>query len=420
MKLKNILFVVKDIEQSKSFYQELFGLHVIADFGTNVVLSEGLVLQEQKEWEDLIHKSVVPSGHSSELYFEEQNIQHFQKKIEESGYNITYINQVNIEDTPQVLRFYDPDFHIIEVKEKVSNCIGSIEQMEEKVLAIDIGGTSVKHAYVSSQGEITEKGRFKTGKTCDLQIFLKELCEVVKKAVSVGVQKVGISSLGIFRSDGLCLGGVENLAFLKGVNLTEQMQMWYPELECHIINDGTAAADGEYWLGEGMDCDSFICMTLGTGIGGAIIIDGKPIHGSHFQSGEIGYSNYKSEDDYLERKYSTKAVLAEAAKQLQVEKIGGIAFVEAVKNKDAICEQLFEEWMEALAGMLSNAVLLLDPEKIILGGGVSGEKDWICKALKEKLDLCLPQAFHEKLQVCVAKNGNDAGLLGAAEIFFHI
>lgn len=118
MKLKNILLVVKDIERSKAFYKDLFGLKVIADFGENAVLSEGLALQEQKLWEKFIERKAVFGGNDAELYFEENNIDLFLKKLENSSYEIEYINKCIEHDWGQrVIRIYDPDRHIIEIGE---------------------------------------------------------------------------------------------------------------------------------------------------------------------------------------------------------------------------------------------------------------------------------------------------------------
>ena len=120
MKLKNILFVVNDIEMSKTFYKELFGLAVLSDFGENVVLTEGLVLQEKNLWKKFINKKVVSGGNDAELYFEENNIDGFLEKLEKSNYPIEYLNRCIEHDWGQrVIRLYDPDKHIIEVGESL-------------------------------------------------------------------------------------------------------------------------------------------------------------------------------------------------------------------------------------------------------------------------------------------------------------
>ncbi|RDU25222.1 glyoxalase [Anaerosacchariphilus polymeriproducens] len=120
MKLKNILIVVNNIEISKAFYKELFGLEVIADFGENVILTEGLVLQEKKLWEKFIERKVEIGGNDTELYFEENNLDSFLDKLEKSNFTIAYLNQCIEHDWGQrVIRIYDPDKHVIEVGESL-------------------------------------------------------------------------------------------------------------------------------------------------------------------------------------------------------------------------------------------------------------------------------------------------------------
>ncbi|SCP97391.1 VOC family protein [Anaerobium acetethylicum] len=118
MKLKNILFVVNDIEKSKTFYRDLFGLQVVADFGENIILTEGLVLQEKKLWEKFIERTVCAGGNDAELYFEENDIDGFLEKLENSEFAIEYLNRCIEHDWGQrVIRLYDPDRHIIEIGE---------------------------------------------------------------------------------------------------------------------------------------------------------------------------------------------------------------------------------------------------------------------------------------------------------------
>jgi len=122
MKLKNILFVVSDIEKSKRFYEELFGLQVITDFGENVILTEGLVLQQKDVWEEGIEKEVSFGGHDAELYFEERDMEGFLAKLKETNLQVEYVDE-QTPDHPwggRVIRLYDPDRHVIEIGEVVS------------------------------------------------------------------------------------------------------------------------------------------------------------------------------------------------------------------------------------------------------------------------------------------------------------
>lgn len=116
MKLKNVLIVVKDIEKSKAFYKELFGLEVILEQDGNVILTEGLVLQDAAVWKRYIEKDTVPFNNAAELYFEETDMEDFVKKLENYKESITYVNRLMEQAWGQkVLRFYDPDGNLIEV-----------------------------------------------------------------------------------------------------------------------------------------------------------------------------------------------------------------------------------------------------------------------------------------------------------------
>ena len=120
MRLKNVLLVVKDIEVSKKFYHDLFGLQVVTDFGRNVILTEGLVLQERQLWEEFVDEKVVPGGNAMELYFEDNDLDAFAEKLEKSPYEIRYVNRLMEHDWGQrVIRLYDPDMHLIEVGESL-------------------------------------------------------------------------------------------------------------------------------------------------------------------------------------------------------------------------------------------------------------------------------------------------------------
>ena len=116
MKLRNILIVVKDIEKSKQFYHDLFGLEVVLDQDGNIILTEGLVLQEESIWTNFLNKEVIWKNHACELYFEEKNIEAFVEKLERLYPSIEYVNRLIVHSWGQkVVRFYDLDGNLIEV-----------------------------------------------------------------------------------------------------------------------------------------------------------------------------------------------------------------------------------------------------------------------------------------------------------------
>ena len=116
MKLKNVLIVVNDIERSRQFYHDLFGLELILDNDGNMILTEGLVLQDRTIWEKFLGKEIVRENNSCELYFEESDMEGFVEKLENYYPEVKYLNRLDQHTWGQkVVRFYDPDGNLIEV-----------------------------------------------------------------------------------------------------------------------------------------------------------------------------------------------------------------------------------------------------------------------------------------------------------------
>ena len=134
MRLRNVLIAVNDMDRAIRFYKEIFGLQVILDQDGNVIMSEGLVLQDAKIWQRFLGKELIPKNNMTELYFEESDIEGFVKKLEESDFEIEYVNELMTHSwertkssglrscadrsgsgDQKVVRFYDPDGNLIEV-----------------------------------------------------------------------------------------------------------------------------------------------------------------------------------------------------------------------------------------------------------------------------------------------------------------
>lgn len=116
MKLSGFLIVVKDIQKAKKYYCDLFGLEMLVDNDGNMILSDGLCLQEEKYWRGFIGKDIVPQNNACELYFEESDIEGFVRKLEALYPETEYVNKLMTHSWGQrVVRFYDPDGNLIEV-----------------------------------------------------------------------------------------------------------------------------------------------------------------------------------------------------------------------------------------------------------------------------------------------------------------
>lgn len=285
---------------------------------------------------------------------------------------------------------------------------------EKWYLGIDIGGSSAKHALISTKGELREKGSFSTGDSASFEDFLSKLYAVTDGAILQRVDGIGLCSPGFIQAQsGLILGGFENLPYLHHLNLKELLKKRYPALCVHICNDAKAVALGEKWVGAAKDCKSFFCLTLGTGLGGALVLEGKLVEGSHFRAGEIGYLNYENQDRYFEKEVSTKIILKRAAKMLALPTLDGIEFFRLVRGQHPAMLNVFEGWMADISRFIANIIILLDLDMVIIGGGISSEGNLLIPYIEQNLLRMLPPQFYRQARIVAAHHANDAGMLGA-------
>lgn len=288
----------------------------------------------------------------------------------------------------------------------------------EKYLAIDIGGTSVKHGLVRNDGHIEQRGGFPTGEGQTKEGFVRELLNVAEAAVCQGVAGIGVCSLGwVNTRTGRFVGGVENLPYLLQLDIPALLKERHPRLPVMICNDVSAAAMGEMRFGAAKDCRNFVCLAIGTGIGGAVVVNGQVLEGAHFRAGEFGYWDYGGIDQYLEKEVSAKWMVRQAAQILGVEGLTGIDFFERIRGGDAVCRSVLETQADRLAKCIANLIVALDVEKVVIGGGISGAGDVLIPMLREKTKQRLPVEFWGQCELVAAQRANDAGMLGAVDAF---
>lgn len=284
-------------------------------------------------------------------------------------------------------------------------------------LGIDIGGTAAKCAIISDEGEIVSRSAFDTGIAVSKEKFISSIYHVVDDAIAKKVGGIGICSLGIVNSKtGQIIGAVENMPYLYNMNIRDLILSRYPEIPVFVSNDVKSVARGEQWMGAAKGCRNFFCVALGTGVGAVIVIDSKVIEGVHYRAGEVCYMNYKSPHDYLEKYISTKHVMDIAAVELGVAEIDGFKFFQLVREGVPIAMKILNEWICKIARFVANLIVILDVEKVIIGGGISSEKNILIPRIAEAVEQMLPAAFRGETIIEGAKCANDAGVLGAVSM----
>lgn len=282
----------------------------------------------------------------------------------------------------------------------------------KQYLAVDIGGTSAKYALVGENGQCGPVRSFATGREMTGEEMEKQLTCAVNWALEKGAQGVGISCLGIIDpSDGRVLAGVENLPCLLESSPVQLLCKNFPRLAVAMENDAKAASLGEMWQGAGQNCRNFLSLVFGTGIGSGLVLEGRLVRGSHFRAGEIGY--WSKGGQAWEQEDSACALFARTARRLGLLQLSGQEFFERLRREDFVCREEFDAWAARVGRVMAHVTLLLDLDRILVGGGISAQGAFLTDRLQREMDRFLPPDFAGECRVLPAALGNQAALLGA-------
>lgn len=286
-------------------------------------------------------------------------------------------------------------------------------------LGIDLGGTSVKYSLINMQGEMSQKGSFLTASQNAEELLQKIIKLALQYKEQYKIKGIGISCPGVIHPfEGRALWA--NLNMPKGwhevkIKDTLEQQIGIPVV---VDNDVNCAALGEKWLGAGQNYHTFICIAMGTGIGSGIVINDKLYYGAGFQAGEIGYIRAnKGSTMFWEKKASTIALVKRVQDMLRVARSIPEEQIEAIDGKwifdsseERVCFVL-NDWADALAEGIADAISILNPQAVILGGGVSAQGQALLDLITPRVRAYLPVGFFA--DIVIAKTGNSAGQLGA-------
>lgn len=301
---------------------------------------------------------------------------------------------------------------------------------------VDIGGTSVKMGLFQEDGKLIEKWSIKTRTECEGEQILPDVAASIQQKMKEhgllpnDVQGVGLGIPAPVKEDGI-VRGTANLGW-KYKEVKNELES-LTGLTVKTGNDANMAALGEMWLGAGKGHENLVMVTLGTGVGGAIIFDGKCVSGGHGAAGEIGHVCVNEKETQvcgcgrkgcLEQYASATGIARMARQKISREKTNSILkendvnakkVFDAVKAGDKMAKAVAEEFGKYLGYALANIVVVCDPTIIIIGGGVSKAGEillpYIEKPFREKVFFA-----NEKTEFALAKLGNDAGICGAARL----
>ncbi|VTX69367.1 MULTISPECIES: ROK family protein [Fusobacterium] len=284
------------------------------------------------------------------------------------------------------------------------------------ILAIDIGGTMIKYGLVSSDGEILSTNKIETEAEKGLENILNKIDNIFKRYKENNPVGVAVSGTGQINGIiGKVIGGNPIIPNWIGANLVKILEEKY-NLPAVLENDVNCVAFGEKWIGAGKDLSNFICLTIGTGIGGGIILNNQLFRGENFVAGEFGHILIKKGE--FEQFASTTALIR-LVKERTGKTLNGKEIFDLEKKEIVEYQEVISEWIENLTDGLSSIVYCFNPANIILGGGVIEQGEPLINRIKDSLFKKIGPQFKEKLNIIQAKLGNNAGMIGASYLLLE-
>lgn len=287
-------------------------------------------------------------------------------------------------------------------------------------LGIDIGGTYIKYAVFNREGkQLSSTSRVKTSITATTNYILEQVCqiclEVKEKFLLSGV---AISSAGVIDSKkGIVTYSGYTIPNYTGACIKEKVES-ITKIRCTVINDVNAACLGEYWqlIRKKERPYTMICLTIGTGLGSAIIIDGALHQGSAYMAGEIGY--LPIEGQYLQDVASTTSLLSTVEDKIG-KKMSGEEFFDCLRTSNIqMISQIFDEFIRNLSKGILTLQYILNPDLIVLGGGILEHSDLIIPKINRFLREFVVSDRFLTAEIRPAQVGNNAGMIGA--LYYHL
>ncbi|HFU4466906.1 TPA: ROK family glucokinase [Streptococcus suis] len=316
--------------------------------------------------------------------------------------------------------------------------------MSKKIIGIDLGGTSVKLAILTTEGEIQEKWSIKTNILDEGSHIVPDIIDSIKHRFEThGLTKddflgVGMGSPGVVDSEAGTVIGAYNLNW-KTLQLVKEQFESALGLPFFIDNDANVAALGEQWVGAGNNNPNVVFMTLGTGVGGGVIAAGNLIRGVKGAGGELGHITVDFDAPFactcgkkgcletvasatgivnLSRRYADQYAGDAKLKQMidDGQDVTAKDVFDLAKEGDDLALIVYRHFSEYLGVACANIAAVLNPAYIVLGGGVSAAGDFLLDGVRKVFaENSFPQ-IKESTQIVLATRGNDAGVLGAASL----
>jgi glucokinase len=322
--------------------------------------------------------------------------------------------------------------------------------MKKWAIGVDLGGTYTKLALVDNSGRIRRKGKLPTAAYKTKEALLRAIVDGISAILKDNrlslkdLAGVGIGVPGLVAFERGFVYNLTNIPGWKNVRLKKILEAMLSvsgrKIPVLVDNDVNLMALGESRFGAGRGAKNLVCVTLGTGVGGGIIINGDLYRGTSSAAGEIGHMPLKEEGlkcncgsfGCLERYVGNKYIVDEikdkirSGRPTKIRELvkGGLSLItpetisKAAKNKDALAIECWRRAGKRIGVALSGVINLLNPEKIIIGGGMAEAGEALFSAIRDTVNERALPVSRGAVKIVKAKLGNDAGMTGAAALFF--
>lgn len=310
-------------------------------------------------------------------------------------------------------------------------------------LGIDLGGTNIAAAVVDDSYQIIGRGKVKTrcprpAEEIAADMFAASMSAVEAAGLTLDdIYSVGVGAPGTINQESGVIEFSNNLGF-HNVPLIEMLEQHFGR-KVYMENDANAAAYGEFLAGAGKTAKDFVAITLGTGVGSGIILDGRIFSGTNFAGGEIGHTVMVNDGELCtcgrkgcwEAYASATALIHQTREAMSahkdskmweisggLEKVNGLTAFDAMRAGDAAGIEVTKRYIEYIACGLVNVINIFQPEIVCIGGGISAEGETLLAPIRQYVEQYRYSRYSKKqTEIKKAELGNDAGIIGAACLY---
>lgn len=287
----------------------------------------------------------------------------------------------------------------------------------KKYVSIDIGGTAIKYGLIDGDGTILDRNQMATQSWLGGPSVLKKAMDIVESCrQKEEVSGICISTAGMVDPvKGEIFHSAPLIPEYAGTRFKETMETAF-HIPCEVENDVNCAALAEYVSGAARGSRTALMLTVGTGIGGCLIIDGEIYHGFGNSACEVGYMHMRGSDFQTLGAASILAKKVAKWKKEPEEQWSGYRIFEEAKKKDVVCIRAIDEMVDTLGLGIANICYVVNPEIVVLGGGIMAQKEFLSDRINRAVTQYLIPVIASQTRLAFAEHENDAGMLGA---FYH-